>query len=430
MKANSFVLVMLILLISFALLVTGCTETELVDEDMDEETLDEEVVKEPIKIGWLIEQTGAFVVYGYAHELVGKAAFERVNEMGGANGRPFEFIIKNTESNAEVGAVEARRLIEDEEVDFLIGSNHMGVILAASSVAGELKTVYMPTAGGDRLSDGKANRFVFDLNTEVAHETLGTVNFIKDELEAENWVTVVFDYAWGWGHETYFKKYADEAGLNVVNQIRVPIGTDNWIRYLRGNIPAETDGVYFAVFGADLMTFTEELYSYRPDLIKFGANYVLAAIDVSEFGAAGEGMYCIVGYPTWATGTENDRDFREATNVDEFGLEINTGKHLNMSKQWSTWETIHAIRDVIEASGWESKADYAKFIETLENYAFEYSLSYPEGDKHFRAQDHAIVKGAWIEQVRDGELHLVKRLPAESLIYEPMINYQETEPFD
>jgi len=414
------------LLVASFLLLTGCSGA---GSSPDKEKKDAEKNTSPVKIGFLVDKTGALASYGYAHEKVGKSAVENINKSGGINGRQMELVIRDTESNPSTAAVQARRLIENEKVDFMLGSNTSAVVLAISPVAKELKTVYFGTAGGALLTTpGKGNRYVFDFNTNVKQETAGVVKFIKEDLKVDNWITVVVDYAWGWDQEQSFAEAAKAQGVKVVKQVRVPLGTDNWLRYLQNNIPQETKGVYFANFGTDFLAFIRDLNAVRPDLVKIGGNYVISGQKIEELGKQADGLYVVTGYPTWAISDEHDTAYRKAIGMDDKGRESSTGKGLVPSYQWSTWETLNAIRDVIIASGWTGKNDTPKFIEKMEQMKFKKSLAYPEGDKYFRAEDHLIIKGAWIEQIKDGKLSVAKKIPADTILYQPMIHLPKDEP--
>lgn len=397
-------------------------ETETTGEAAADGT---ELDGEPIKVGFLVDKTGPLADYGHAHELVGRAAVERINSEGGIEGRPLELVIADTESNPATAAPRARQLVESDGVDFLLGSNTSGVVLAVAAVADETETVYFPTAGGALLTTPEnASRYVFDINTDVRQEAMGATNFIADNLDADTWVTVVADYAWGWDQEQWFAELAGDAGLEVVNQIRVPLGTNDFLGYLRGGVPEEADGVFFANFGTDFLAFIRDLAAVRPDIERVGGNYVLSGQDIAALGEDAEGMYVVAGYPqnALAIDTDIDRQYRDAIGMDEQGREEETGKPLVPSYQWSTWESLNAIKRIIEESGWESRDDTMTFIETLEGYEFEHSLDFPEGPKHFRPQDHLSVKGAWIEQVVDGQLEIAERLEPESLVYEPEVD--------
>lgn len=424
-KIRSLAFRLLPLVVAALLVLAGCGSAG--DKDKKAAAKD----TSPIKVGFLVDKTGALASYGYAHEKVGKAAVEDINKSGGVNGRQMDLVIRDTESNPSVAAVQARRLIENDKVDFLLGSNTSAVVLAISPIAKELKTVYFGTAGGALLTTpGKGNRYVFDFNTNVKQETTGVIKYIKEDLKVDNWITVVVDYAWGWDQEQSFAEAAKANGIKVVKQIRVPLGTDNWLRYLQNNIPAEAKGVYFANFGTDFLAFIRDLNAVRPDMVKIGGNYVISGQKIEELGKPADGLYVVTGYPTWATSDQDDAAYRKAVGMDDKGREAGTGKGLVPSYQWSTWETLHAIRDAVVASGWAGSKDTPKFIQKLEEMKFKKSLAYPEGDKFFRPEDHLIVKGAWIEQVKDNKLSVVKKIPADTILYQPMINLPKEQSFD
>lgn len=387
----------------------------------------------PVKIGLLADRTGALAAYGYAHEKVARAVVKKINEEGGIGGRPIRLFVADTESDASVATLKMRRLIESNGVDFVVGSNTSAVVLAVAPIAKELKTVYFPTAGGALLTTpGKGNRYIFDFNTDVKQETLAVAKFATRDLGIQTWVTVVVDYAWGWDQEQNFKAAAEAAGAKVLNAVRVPLGTGNWLRYLHGKIPAKAKGVYFANFGTDFLAFIRDLYTLRPDIARIGGNYVLSGQDIEKLGEVAEGLYVITGYPQEARemGTEYDRAYREAIGMDDRGLEIGTGRHLVPSYQYSTWESIYAIKEIVEEIGWTGRADTPGFIKALEGRRFKLSFSHPEGDKYFRPEDHLSIKGLWIEQVKGGRLPVVKRIPAEDTVYPPMVNYPKEEPFE
>ncbi len=385
----------------------------------------------PVKIGLLADRTGALAAYGYAHEKVATAVVKKINDEGGIAKQEVRLIVADTESDASVATLKMRRLIESDGVDFVVGSNTSAVVLAVGPIAKELKTVYFPTAGGALLTvPGKGNRYIFDFNTDVKQETLAISKFATKDLKIMSWATVVVDYAWGWDQEQNFKSSVEAVGGKVLSSVRVPIGTGNWLRYLQGKIPKEAKGVYFANFGTDFLAFIRDLHDLRPDIVKIGGNYVLSGQDIEKLGPAAEGLYVITGYPQEAKEmkTPYDQAYRKAIGMDDKGLEIATGKHLVPSYQWSTWEAIYAIKEVIEETGWKGKMDTLGFIRKLEGKRFKLGYAHPEGDKYFRPEDHLSIKGIWIEQVKGGKLAIFKRIPAEDTISPPMVNYPKDEP--
>ncbi len=387
----------------------------------------------PIKIGLLAEKTGGLAAYGYAHEKVATAVVKKINAEGGIGGRPVELFVEDTESQPGTGSLKMRKLIETNGVDFVIGSNSSGIVLAAAPIAKELKTVYFPTAGGALLTTpGKGNRYVFELNTNVGQETIGAAKFATEKLGKKKWVTFVVDYAWGWDNEQSFKKALEGLGGTVESAARVPLGTSDWLRYLKGKIPDDAEGIYFANFGTDFLSFIRDLNVVRPNITKFGSNYVISGQDIKQLGPAAEGLYVLTGYPRRADAknTPYDKAYRQAIGMDDEGREVGSGKYLVPSYQWSTWEAVYTIKEIVEESGWKSKKDNPAFIKTLEGKSFKEGYAHPEGDKRIRAEDHLSLKSLYIEQIKDGNLPVVKKISPEEMAYPPVINYPKDEPLD
>jgi branched-chain amino acid transport system substrate-binding protein len=382
--------------------------------------------KAPIKIGVVADKTGGLAAYGYSHEKTIKAAAARINKAGGIAGRQVEIFVEDTESKPPVGALKFRKLIETYGVDFVLDSNNSGVAVACAPIARELKTPYFPSASATEISGEKGNRYVFQSCTAVRAEAKGAAKYAISHI-GKKWVTVVVNYAWGWSNEEDFKKYITENGGSVLASIRVPLGTSDWLPYLKGKIPKEAEGVFFANFGSDFLSFIRDLHAVRPDIKKLGAVYALSAQDIKKLGPAAEGLFCITPYPTSLEGlnTKNNKAFRDLINVDAEGVEIGTGTRFVLAYNWAMWQAMHALKAGIEKSGWQGKEDTPKLIKALEGIQFKESIEFPQGDMKIRAEDHMTVAGLYVEQVVRGDLKVVGKIPAEDTVYPPLVDHSK-----
>ena len=77
--------------------------------------------KEPVKIGCLFDLQGPAGHIGMASKMVAEMLAERLNKAGGINGRPIQLVMGDTESNPGKAVIEAKRLVENEQVDAIIG---------------------------------------------------------------------------------------------------------------------------------------------------------------------------------------------------------------------------------------------------------------------------------------------------------------------
>lgn len=383
--------------------------------------------KAPIKIGLLAERTGVLAAYGYSHEKVMKVAVNLVNEKGGILGRPIELYVEDTESKPAVGALKFRKLVESSGVSFVFNTNSSGIALACAPIAKELKTPYFPDVTATDLAGEKSNRYVFQITTNVKSECKGGADFAIKNL-GKKWAIVVVNYAWGWSQEKEFKEYITAKGGTVLKSIKVPLGTGDWIPYLSA-IPSEAEAVYFANFGSDFLSFLRDLHALRPDIKKLGAYYVLSGQKIDKLGAEGEGLYCLTSYPMRISGldTQANRTYRKLIGVDENGMEISSGKYFVLPSDWCIWEAFFAVKAAIEKSGWASKADHPKLIKTLEGMAFKESLEFPQGDIRIRKEDHLAITGLYVEQVKNGDLKVITKIPAEETIYKPLVDRTKEE---
>jgi len=384
---------------------------------------------EPIKIGLLANKTGGLAAYGYSHEKVAKAAIAKINAEGGISGRQIKLYVEDDESKPSVGALKFRKLVETNGVDFVLDSNSSGVCVACCPIAKELRTIYFPCGSATEISGKQGNRYVFQACTNVREEVKGAAKFAVENL-GKKWVTVVVDYAWGHSNEEDFSKFIDQNGGTVLESIRVPLGTSNWLPYLKGKIPAEAEAVFFANFGSDFLCFIRDLYAVRPDIKKLGAVYVISALDPAELGPPADGLYALTSYPVRleSLNTPYNKAYREMIGVDSEGREVGTGKYFVLAYDWAVWEPIFALKAAIEKCGWKSKKDNPDLIKTLEGMHFKNGVEFPQGDGYYRAEDHAFITGIYVEQIVNGEIKLVGKIPAEDVVYEPLVD-RTKEPF-
>jgi len=382
--------------------------------------------KPPIKIGVVADKTGGLAAYGYSHEKTIRAAFAKINKDGGIAGRPVELYVEDTESKPSVGALKFRKLVETYGVDFVLDSNSSGVAVACAPVAKELKVIYMPSADASELWGDKGNRYVFPACSSVSQETKAAARYAVKNI-GKKWVTVVANYAWGWSNEEEFTRFIKQDGGTVLASIRVPLGTSDWLPYLKGKIPKEAEAVYFANFGSDFLSFIRDLYAVRPDIKKLGAVYALSAQDIKKLGPAAEGTYCMTPYPTMLEGlnTKSNKAYRELINVDAEGREIGTGVRFVLAFNWAMWEAPFELKAAIEKSGWQGKLDTPKLIQTLEGMSFKEGVEFPRGDLKIRAEDHLPSVGMYVERIVNGDLKVVSHVPAADVMYPPLVNYQK-----
>ena len=103
---------------------------------------------EPIRIGASLPLTGEFAEPGEAARRGYEVWMEMVNESGGLLGRPVEMVIKDDQSDQNLVVTDYNALIEQDQVDLLLGTFSSLLNIPASAVAERAQMVYVEPAGG------------------------------------------------------------------------------------------------------------------------------------------------------------------------------------------------------------------------------------------------------------------------------------------
>ena len=121
----------------------------------------------PIKIGVLASLTGALESYGKqtknGFELGLEYATDGTMEVAG---KKIEVVYEDTETKPEVAVQKATKLLEDDEVDFLVGSSSSGDTLAVLPLAEEYeKIMIVEPAVADSITGSEFNPYIFRTGT-------------------------------------------------------------------------------------------------------------------------------------------------------------------------------------------------------------------------------------------------------------------------
>ena len=150
----------------------------------------------PIVIGHHCDLTGVISSWGFWHDKAAKAAVEIINQGGGIAGRKVELATEDTESNPAPGARKLRNLIQRSNAEFVVGSVHSGVMLAAIPIASELKTIYFSTGEATEATGSKGTRYSFRTGTDTYSIAAASMPWAVQNF-GKTWTIIYADYAWG-----------------------------------------------------------------------------------------------------------------------------------------------------------------------------------------------------------------------------------------
>jgi ABC-type branched-subunit amino acid transport system substrate-binding protein len=138
---------------------------------------------EPLKIGYLADFSGPLAEFGPAIQTGVELAIKHINDAGGVNGMPVEFVVGDDKTDATAAVEEARRLIEVEGVAAIVGPLASGVTIAVTeSVAAAAEVVVIsPSATSPSITDANDDGFLFRSTTSDAAQGVVLADLAKSE---------------------------------------------------------------------------------------------------------------------------------------------------------------------------------------------------------------------------------------------------------
>lgn len=206
-----------------------------------------------IKIGILNDMAS-----GYS-DTVGEGLYQTVlwavEDFGGAvNGKPVEVLNADTQLKADIASTTARRWIDEDKVDVLVGGSGSPISLAAMEVGKEKGVAVLNTGG---LSSDLSGKFCSDIAT---HWSLDTYAAARGGAKAgvaagaKKWFFVAADYSFGAALQRDTEaELARLGGQEVAGSVAAPLGTTDFSSFLLQAQASGADTVAFANAGNDTM---------------------------------------------------------------------------------------------------------------------------------------------------------------------------------
>lgn len=108
----------------------------------------------PIKIGAVLDITGAGASLGVPERQTLEMLAEQVNAEGGIDGREIELIIEDNQSTEDAAARAATKLIQTDQVDILLGASRTGPSLAMRPIAEQAQIPMISLAANIKIIEG------------------------------------------------------------------------------------------------------------------------------------------------------------------------------------------------------------------------------------------------------------------------------------
>lgn len=310
----------------------------------------------PIRIGLMAPLTGVAAAGG--REMVEGFQLWWENQGQKAAGRAVQVIIEDDGSNPDTALQKARRLVEQSNVDFLVGNLLANTGLAVANYVQGTGTPYLiPLIAADDLTQRNRIANVLRVAGFAASQETRVLADWALKKGYKRVATIAQDYAFGHEQCGGFAQTFSEGGGAVVKQFWHPLNTSDFSPYLGQIQELKIDCLLAAPVGADATRFMQQwsAFGLKGTVPLLGGQNTTDQSIIRTMGAEVEG---IVTAAHFAEGNSDQvtQQFVRAYEQKYNKLPSLYGTSLYVCAMWLTG-AIEAIRGGVE--------DRTKFLKAL-----------------------------------------------------------------
>jgi branched-chain amino acid transport system substrate-binding protein len=379
----------------------------------------------PYKIGTLQPLTGNAASGGKTALIGVRMAVDRINQMGGINGRPVELIVADDESKPDVGRRATQKMVDEDGIDAHVGGFLSNVCLACMPVWQAQQVVNMIGVCLDTtLTTTKCNRYTFRTFDYAPAQAVAFAPHLVNKL-GKKWHIAHADYAWGQSTRDAYAEQIKKAGGEIVGTTGIPLGTADMTPFL-SKINGDFDGLFGIFFGKDGITITNQAYDLGlTKKYKWAGDGAIA--ESTNLPALGTKIEGFVGINRWLPLSDppldtpaNKKFIAEAAARLK---QIDPSGPLPDRYTQSNYEAVNALKIGMEKSGFQGRDDTPKLIAALEGLEMKEGDDFPQGDKILRKADHQAFVREFIFEIKGGKPHILDTVPEEMTIVAPACTF-------
>ncbi len=349
-----------------------------------------EETAETVKIGVLASLTGALEAYGKqtrkGFELGIDYATDGTMEVAG---KKIEVVFEDTETDPKVARQKAIGLLEDENVDFLVGSSSSGDTLAVTPLAEEYETIMVvEPAVADSITGSEYNDYIFRTGRNSSQDAVAGAAAIADE--GVEIATLAPDSAFGQDGVAAFKEAATDLGAEISHEEYADPAATDFTANIQKIIESDPDYLYVIWAGANTPWNQIADMKVQEQGIKISTGVAdIATLPTMKplVGMAGFTVY----HHTLPDNKVNDWLVKE--HKERFDGEV---------PDLFTPGGMSAAISIVEAlKKTEGDASADKLIETMEGMSFES----PKGTMTFRPEDHQALQSLYAVTLEESDEH-------------------------
>ena len=339
-----------------------------------------------IKIGMVDPLTGVYAAVAQNEVLGAKFAVEQINAKGGVLGRPLELLVEDSANDVGTGVQKTRKLIERDQVSFIIGDVNSGIAQAMAQVTAEKKILHVVSGGhtdGITGKDCKWNVF------RVCNTTRMEANAVSDLLfnkYGKKWHFITPDYAFGHTLQQAGLANLQKLGGTMTGNELTPLGTTDFSAYLIKARAANPDVLLVLPQGSDMVNCLKQIAQFGIDkqIHVAGLQQELESLEAMP-PEARVGIWMFEWY--WKQ--------PGVPGVEQFVADIRKRSNGKVPTA-RTWFGFTSVQTYAHVANQEKSLDAVKLAKALGNFELPPEVKLQPNKCYYRAGDHQLMTSSFV----------------------------------
>ncbi|MGN6086989.1 ABC transporter substrate-binding protein [Trinickia sp.] len=342
----------------------------------------------PLRIGMVDPLTGVYAAVAQNEVTGAKLAVEQVNAQGGILGRPVELLVEDSANDVGTGVQKARKLIDRDQVTFLIGDVNSAIAQALAQVSNEKKVLHIVSGGHtDTITGTDCKWNVYRVCNTTSMEANAVANLLFSKY-GKRWHFITPDYAFGHTLQKAAAADLQKLGGTMTGNELTPLGTTDFSAYLIKARAAKPDVLLVLPQGSDMVNCLKQIaqFGLGKDMHIAGLQQELESLEAMP-PEARVGVWMFEWY--WKQ--------PGVPGVEKFVADIrkmNAGK-VPTARHWFGYTSVRTLAGIANQA---RTLDARKLAEALGGFALPDDVKLQPNKCYYRKGDHQLMTSAFVGQ--------------------------------
>jgi branched-chain amino acid transport system substrate-binding protein len=326
-------------------------------------------------------------------------------------GHPIEIVYGGSDATPDKAVEEARRLVEQEKVDILVGplSGSEGIAVANYSKEQPGVTFVNGISGAQDTTLKVRSPNFFRFHNDGTQWTAGLGDYAYNELGWRNVVTIGDDYDFPYSQIAGFVAEFCSIGGNVSKRLWPALGEEDYSSFIT-QIPEDVDGFFMGVGGTGTVAFVKQYEQLRGNLSDriMGGIFMTDPVILKELGDQ------VVGVVTagMTAGDSQESSYLDYSNALDTAYPDLKGTASSVFA-YGYYTAMEAIAQGLEQVNGDLSDDHAAFNDALANLELDAPLGTIKLDENRQAIMDNFLQQIVADTTGDGvpDVKTIKTIP-------------------